>query len=49
MDDAMEVVVDGYKNSGLWNDTVLVFSTDNVRGHCCGLSSQQAWVAKVNT
>ena len=31
MDDAVETVVSGYVRAGLWDDTVLVFTTDNVR------------------
>ena len=30
MDDAVETVVSGYVRAGLWDDTVLVFTTDNV-------------------
>jgi len=31
LDDAIQDVVEAYKDGGLWDDTVLVFSTDNVR------------------
>ena len=30
MDDAVQTVVSGYVRAGLWDDTVLVFTTDNV-------------------
>lgn len=38
MDDAVETVVTGYVGAGLWDDTVLVFSTDNVSNLCIVLT-----------